>query len=101
MQTIDKAKKLGWHGHVATEEGMRDMIKIVVLKMVPRFWFARREEKALTSVEEELGVFKGESGSEVLKRVHVDLKFYSVLLKHVLASGYKEVLVFMSCSCCC
>ena len=36
-QTMDKAKKLGWRGHVQTNEGMRDTLeKMVGLKMVPR-----------------------------------------------------------------
>ncbi len=37
-QTMDKAKKLGWHGHVRTADGFRDTIeKMARLKMVPRF----------------------------------------------------------------
>jgi len=36
VQTMDKAKKLGWHGHVQTDEGLRDTVeKMVELKMVP------------------------------------------------------------------
>lgn len=38
VQTMDKSKKLGWHGHVQTNEGLRETLKkIVELKMVPRF----------------------------------------------------------------
>jgi hypothetical protein len=34
---MDKAKKLGWRGHVQTDEGMRDTLeKMVELKMVPK-----------------------------------------------------------------
>jgi len=37
-QTMDKAKKLGWHGHVRTADGFRDTVeKMAVLKMVPGF----------------------------------------------------------------
>lgn len=37
-QTIDKAKKLGWHGHVKTDEGLRLTIeRMVEMKMVPHF----------------------------------------------------------------
>jgi hypothetical protein len=37
VQTMDKSKKLGWHGHVQTDEGIRDTVeKMVELKMVPR-----------------------------------------------------------------
>jgi hypothetical protein len=36
-QTMYKAKKLGWHGHVQTDEGMKDTIdKMVRMKMVPK-----------------------------------------------------------------
>ncbi len=36
VQTMDKSKKLGWHGHVQTDEGIRSTIeKMVELKMVP------------------------------------------------------------------
>jgi hypothetical protein len=34
---MDKAKKLGWHGHVRTADGFKDTIeKMAELKMVPR-----------------------------------------------------------------
>lgn len=37
IMTMDKAKKMGWKGHVQTNEGIRDMIeKMVELKMVSR-----------------------------------------------------------------
>jgi hypothetical protein len=37
-QTMDKAKKLGWMGHVQTDEGIRDTVeKMVGMKMVPKF----------------------------------------------------------------
>lgn len=36
-QTMDKAKALGWHGHVRTADGFKDTIeKMAELKMVPR-----------------------------------------------------------------
>lgn len=36
-QTMDKAKKLGWYGHVQTDEGIKDTLeKMVEMKMVPR-----------------------------------------------------------------
>ncbi len=36
-QTMDKAKRLGWHGHVRTADGFKDTIeKMGELKMVPR-----------------------------------------------------------------
>lgn len=36
-QTMDKAKKLGWQGHVQTNEGIRDTVeKMVTMKMVPK-----------------------------------------------------------------
>jgi hypothetical protein len=35
--TMDKAKKMGWRGHVQSDEGIRDTIeKMVELKMVPK-----------------------------------------------------------------
>ena len=35
--TMDKAKKLGWHGHVDTTEGIKDILeKMVEMKMVPK-----------------------------------------------------------------
>ena len=35
---MDKAKKLGWRGHVQTDEGIRDIIeRMVEIKIVPRF----------------------------------------------------------------
>ncbi|KUJ19294.1 uncharacterized protein LY89DRAFT_706108 [Mollisia scopiformis] len=35
-QTMDKAKKMGWHGHVQTNEGMKLTIeKMIEMKMVP------------------------------------------------------------------
>jgi len=38
VQTMDKSKRLGWHGHVRTEEGIKDTVeKMVELKMVPGF----------------------------------------------------------------
>jgi hypothetical protein len=37
-QTMDKAKALGWHGHVRTADGFKDTIeKMAGLKMVPKF----------------------------------------------------------------
>ncbi|KAE8454187.1 hypothetical protein EG329_005112 [Mollisiaceae sp. DMI_Dod_QoI] len=37
-QTMDKAKKLGWHGHVQTDEGLKLTIeKMAEMKMVPSF----------------------------------------------------------------
>jgi hypothetical protein len=37
-QTMDKAKALGWHGHVRTADGFKDTIqKMAGLKMVPAF----------------------------------------------------------------
>lgn len=37
-QTMDKAKRLGWRGHVQTDEGIRDTIeRMGELKMVPGF----------------------------------------------------------------
>jgi nucleoside-diphosphate-sugar epimerase len=37
-QTMDKAKKLGWLGHVQTDEGIKDTVeKMVEMKMVPKF----------------------------------------------------------------
>lgn len=37
-QTMDKAKALGWHGHVRTADGFKDTIgKMAGLKMVPGF----------------------------------------------------------------
>ena len=36
-QTMDKAKALGWHGHVRTADGFKDTIeKMAELKMVPK-----------------------------------------------------------------
>jgi hypothetical protein len=38
VQTMDKSKRLGWHGHVETDEGLRDTIeRMVELNMVPKF----------------------------------------------------------------
>ncbi|KAK5717974.1 hypothetical protein LTR15_008817 [Elasticomyces elasticus] len=38
IETMDKAKKLGWHGHVQTDEGIRETLeKMMELKMVPSF----------------------------------------------------------------
>lgn len=38
VQTMDKAKSLGWTGHVRTEEGIRDTLeKMVEGKMIPKF----------------------------------------------------------------
>ncbi|KAK3652638.1 hypothetical protein LTR56_002003 [Elasticomyces elasticus] len=38
IETMDKAKKLGWHGHVQTDEGIRGTLeKMMELKMVPAF----------------------------------------------------------------
>ncbi len=35
-QTMDKAKKLGWHGHVQTDEAIKQTIdKMAEMKMVP------------------------------------------------------------------
>jgi nucleoside-diphosphate-sugar epimerase len=37
-QTMDKAKALGWHGHVRTADGFKDTIeKMAGLKMVPKY----------------------------------------------------------------
>jgi len=37
IQTMDKAKKLGWRGHVQTDESFRDTIeRMVEMKMVPK-----------------------------------------------------------------
>ncbi len=37
-QTMDKAKKLGWMGHVQTNERIRDTVKKMFgMKMVPKF----------------------------------------------------------------
>lgn len=38
IQTMDKAKKLGWHGHVQTDEGIKAALESMVeLKMLPAF----------------------------------------------------------------
>lgn len=37
VQTMDKAKKLGWQGHIQTDEGIRDTIeRMVEMNMVPK-----------------------------------------------------------------
>jgi len=36
-ETMDKSRKLGWHGHVQTDEAIRAVIdKMVELKVVPK-----------------------------------------------------------------
>lgn len=37
VMTMDKAKKLGWVGHVQTDEGIRETVELMVgMKMLPK-----------------------------------------------------------------
>lgn len=38
VETMDKARKFGWHGHVQSEEGIKATLeKMAHLRMVPGF----------------------------------------------------------------
>jgi hypothetical protein len=47
-QTMDKAKRMGWRGHVQSDEGIRDAIeRMVEMRMAPKLSAQKRSTVAL------------------------------------------------------